>query len=300
MPQETQSTLTRKDALKAAGTVGALGVGAVGVAGLIGLTSDEETPAGTITAAHVSGPVPSEDPAADAWDAATEVTVPLLAQTLVPPSLDSLGVADLRVRALTNGDTLAFRLSWDDASVDDLDGVDRYHDAVAVMLPPAPGQKPAITMGAKGSPVHILQWRATWQRDLAGKSGVDQIFPRVVHDVMPDDVLPPETAALYWVGRKAGNPLSQVERTSPVEQVVAEGYGTTTHVARTDASGHGTNDGAAWAVTVGLPTAREGLGAPLTPGEPWWVAFAVWLGSRQNRGGRKHYADWVPLRLAGA
>ena len=53
-------------------------------------------------------------------------------------------------------------------------------------------------------------------------------------------------------------------------------------------------------MTVGLPTAREGLGAPLTPGEPWWVAFAVWLGSRQNRGGRKHYADWVPLRLAGA
>lgn len=300
MPETPPTTLTRKDVLKAAGTVGALGAGAVGVAGLIGLTSDDEAPVGTLTAARTSGALPSEDPAAGAWASATEVTVPLLAQTLVPPALDSLGVADLRVRALTNGDALAFRLSWDDATVDDLDGVDRYHDAVAVMLPAAPGPKPAITMGAQGSPVHILQWRATWQRDLAGKSGVDQIFPRVVHDVMPNDVLPPETAALYWVGRKAGNPLSQVERTSPVEQVVAEGYGTTTHVPRTDATGQGVNDGTSWAVAMGLPTAREGLGAPLQAGEQWWVAFAVWLGSRQNRGGRKHYADWVPLRLVAA
>ena len=29
---------------------------------------------------------------------------------------------------------------------------------------------------------------------------------------MPDDVLPPETAALYWVGRSVGNPLAVVPR----------------------------------------------------------------------------------------
>lgn len=297
MPAEP---MTRKDMLAAAGTVGAVGAGALGFAGVIGLVSGDEESVDVLTAASVPAPAPVADPGATAWGDAVEVAVPLVPQQLVPPSLDTMGVSELRVRALTDGKQLALRLQWDDATVDDLDGLDRYHDAVAVMLPATPGSKPAITMGAPGSPVHILQWRATWERDLAGKSGVDQIFPRVEHDVMPDDVLPPETAALYWVGRKAGNPLSQVKRTTPVEQVVAEGFGTTTHLPRTDARGSGVHDGSSWTVALGFPTERDGLGAPLRPGEAWWVAFAVWLGDWRNRGGRKHYADWVPLRLEGS
>jgi hypothetical protein len=166
------------------------------------------------------------------------------------------------------------------------------------MLPTNAGDPPAITMGTAGSPAHILQWRATWERDLAGKTGVDQIFPRVVHDVMPDDVLPPETSRLYWVGRTAGNPLSQNERTTPIEQIVAEGFGTTTHLPRDDARGHGVHDGSSWTVAFGFPSRREGIGAPLEPGSTWSVAFAVWIGEQANRGGRKHYANWVPLRLA--
>lgn len=294
--------ITRKDLLTAAGTVGAVGVGALGFAGVIGLVGDDDAGDTVITAATVAGSVPLDDPGADAWERTNEVVVPVLAQEVVAPNLDSLGVSELAVRALTNGADLAFRLTWDDPTVDDLDGVNGYHDAVAVMLPPVPGQKPAITMGAAGSPVHILQWRATWQRDVdsLGNTGVDQIYPRVVHDVMPDDVLPPETAALYWVGRKAGNPLSQVDRTTPVEQIVAEGFGTTTHLPRSDARGRGVHDGSSWSVTLGFPVVREGLGAPLRPGEEWWVSFAVWLGDRKNRGGRKHYVDWVPLRLEAA
>ena len=179
----------------------------------------------------------------------------------------------------------------------DPDGVRRYHDAVAVMLPTAPGDPPPITMGEPGKPVHILQWRATWQRDLAGKSGVDQIYPRVVHDVMPDDVLPPETAELYWVGRAAGNPLSQVERTTPIEQMVAEGFGTTTHLPQVTAQGRGVHDDSSWSVTIGFPTARDAIGAELEPAQQWFVAFAVWLGDQENRGGRKHYATWIPFSL---
>lgn len=293
--------ITRRDLLTAAGTVGAVGAGAVGFAAVIGAVSDDETATDTLVAAAVTGTLPKEDPAADAWDDAPEIVVPVLPQQLVPPALDTLGVSELAVRALTNGSELALRMQWEDETVDDLDGVGEYHDAVAVMLPPEPGRKPAITMGSPGSPVHILQWRATWQRDIdsLGNTGVDQIYPRVEHDVMPDDVLPPETAALYWVGREAGNPLSQVERTTPVEQIVAEGFGTTTHVPRDDARGRGLHDGSSWAVALGFPTARDGFGAALRAGEDWWVAFAIWLGDRDNRGGRKHYVDWVPLRLEG-
>jgi hypothetical protein len=287
--------VTRRDALLAAGTVGAVGAGAVGAAGVIGLLSkNDEAVEPVVLATRVRREVPLADPGAGAWDEAPEAVVPLLAQQLVPPSLPSLGVADLHVRAVHDGTHLALRLAWEDATVEDLDGIGQFHDAVAVMMPAGGGDKrPAITMGAPGSPVHILQWRATWQRDIdsEGKTGVDQIFPRVVHDVMPDDVLPAETAALYWVGRAAGNP------TTPVEQVVAEGFGSSTHIPREDARGRGLHDGERWHVALGLPLQRTGVAAPLAPGKTTSIAFALWMGSQANRGGRKHYADWVPLRL---
>jgi hypothetical protein len=289
--------ITRRDALAAAGAVGAVGAGALGVAGVLGALAPEEHAAGPLVARYVPGGLPAGDPASEQWAGATETVAPLLPQQAARPYLDAASIADLRVRALHDGRTVAFRLAWEDETVDDLDSVDRYHDAVAVMLPVRVGARPPITMGSAAAPVHILQWRATWQRDLAGKSGVDQIFPRVEHDVMPDDVLPPETAALYWVGRAAGNPLSRAEQVTAVEQVVAEGFGTTTHVADDSATGSGLHDGAGWAVTVALPAARSGIGDPLEPGRPWHVAFAVWAGDQRNRGGRKHYADWVPFEL---
>jgi hypothetical protein len=154
-------------------------------------------------------------------------------------------------------------------------------------------------MGAPGSPVHILQWRATWQRDIdsGGNTGVDQIYPAVVHDVMPDDVLPPNTAQLYWVGREAGNPLSQNVRSTPVEEVVAEGFGSVTHLASQTAVGHGLNEDGRWRVVIAIPSARTGVGEPLAPGTTWPIAFAVWLGSEENRGGRKHIANWQTLVL---
>jgi hypothetical protein len=37
------------------------------------------------------------------------------------------------------------------------------------------------------------------------------------------------------------------------------------------------------------------VGDALAPGTTWPVAFAVWLGSQENRGGRKHFADWQTL-----
>ncbi len=295
----SEKTITRRDALLGAGAIGVVGAGALAGAGVIGLVGTEDA-AGepVVTAAFHAGGIPSEDPAAQAWDEAPEVVIPLAAQQIAPPRLPFAGVSELRVRALHDGETVALRLQWEDSAVADLDSVDRFHDAVAVMLPALAGAAPAITMGASGTPAHILQWRATWERDLAGKTGVDQVFPRVVHDVMPDDVLPPEASRLYWVGRTAGNPLSQDERTTPIEQMVAEGFGTTTHLRREDAVGHGVHDGSSWTVALGFPARREGIGAPLEPGSTSSVAFAVWIGEQANRGGRKHYANWVPFRLA--
>jgi hypothetical protein len=285
--------------LVTAGVGGATVATVGGTLAALGLTQSDGADASAVVSEPVKSAAEAADPGASVWHGVGERRVALLPQQLAPPMLGAAGIAAMAVRAVHDTDTLAFRLAWPDASKDDLDGVRRYHDAVAIMLPTVAGPAPAITMGGKGAPVHILQWRATWQRDLDGKTGVDQIYPRVVHDVMPDDVLPPAVAAEYWVGRKAGNPLSQTKRTTPVEQVVAEGFGSTTHVAATDAHGRGLHEDGGWTVAITVPRARPGLGDALSDAGPWSVAFAVWLGDRENRGSRKHYADWIPLRLGG-
>lgn len=297
-------SVTRKDALVYGGAaVGGVVAGSAAVVGVVAAVekgrSEAPVEGAAIVARHVDGDLAKIDPSSGAWDDTQAVLVPLAAQQIAQPFLEEAHVAELEARALHDGRTVALRLDWEDDSVDDLDGIRRYHDAVAVQLPTKAGVPPALTMGAPGSPVHILQWRATWQRDIdsGGKTGVDQIYPEVIHDVMPDDVLPPDTAQLYWVGREAGNPLSLVKRTTPVEEVVAEGFGSVTHLPTQTATGRGRHEDGRWRVAIAVPSARAGVGAALAPGTTWPVAFAVWLGSEENRGGRKHIANWQTLVL---
>lgn len=299
--------VTRRDALLYGGaTVGGLAAGGAAVAAVAVAVerSKSEAPVegAPIVAPFVDGELPGTRPESEQWDAAEAVLVPLAAQQIAQPFLDTAVVAALRVQALHDGRHVALRLEWEDDSVDDLDGIRRYHDAVAVQIPTAPGAAPPLTMGAPGTPVHILQWRATWQRDIdsGGKTGVDQIYPEVIHDVMPDDVLPPQAAQLYWVGREAGNPLSQVIRSTPVEEAVAEGFGSVTHLPVQAAVGRGIHEGGRWHVVISAPSSRTGVGAPLAPGTSWPIAFAVWEGSDENRGGRKHIATWQTLVLGAA
>ncbi|HSI97158.1 MAG TPA: ethylbenzene dehydrogenase-related protein [Gaiellaceae bacterium] len=301
----SEPQITRKDALVYGGAAaGGLVVGGAAVAGFAAAV-DRRKPARAlegepIVARNVNSALPATDPGARAWRDTPRSLVPLLPQQIVQPHLERAGVGELYVRALSNAVEVALLLEWDDDAVDDLDGIRRYHDAVAIQLPvQAADAPPPLTMGGPGSPVHILQWRATWQRDIdsGGKTGVDQIYPEVVHDVMPDDVLPPTTAQLYWVGREAGNPLSKVDRSTPVEEVVAEGFGTVTHLPSQTARGHGIHDGGRWRVIVAVPSARPGVGEALAPGTSWPISFAVWLGSDENRGGRKHIANWQTLQI---
>ena len=85
-----------------------------------------------IVARYVDGELPVTDPDAGAWSDAQRVLVPLVAQQIAQPYLDKAGVGELYARALHNGAEVALLLEWDDDSLDDLDGIRRYHDAVAV------------------------------------------------------------------------------------------------------------------------------------------------------------------------
>lgn len=286
--------ITRRAVLISAG----IGAGATALAAALGGCGGEEKRGKRMTAFYRRGDLPTEDPASPAWAEIPATDVALQPQKLAPPYLDEGAIDSLDARALHNGEQIVFRLAWEDPDRDDLDGVARFRDAVAVQLPTALGPTPPpIMMGGPDVPVHILQWRATWQRDIVRRAGVQDLYPHAVRDVSPDEVLPPFVSVLYYAGRAAGNPLSALQRLSPIEEIVAEGFGTATTLPTQQARGFGVHDGEGWTVTVGLPLDRGLAGARLEPGSAWPVAFAVWLGSKRNRGSRKHFADWVECRL---
>jgi DMSO reductase family type II enzyme heme b subunit len=76
-----------------------------------------------------------EDPAAPEWQAAPEHLAKLLLQDLVEPRLMTASTTEIRVRALTNGSHIAFRLEWLDAEANDLPGAGQFTDGCAVQVP---------------------------------------------------------------------------------------------------------------------------------------------------------------------
>ena len=55
-----------------------------------------------------------DDPNDPVWQSAPEHVAPLLLQDLVEPRLMTVSTPEVRVRALTNGSEIAFRLEWAD------------------------------------------------------------------------------------------------------------------------------------------------------------------------------------------
>lgn len=84
---------------------------------------------------------------------------------------------------------------------------------------------------------------------------------------------------------------------SAVQELVAEGFGTTTVVAAPTAVGWGEWRDGSWAVTVARPL-QAGTGRSNLPiGRTTHAAFAVWDGADGQAGSRKMRSGWVPLLL---
>jgi hypothetical protein len=287
------------DVTRRALIVGATGVGVGALIKWDTGRDDGEPDLGDPLVASRSDAVPAGDPRDGAWDRDGETLLPLSPQQLVTPKLAEPTVADVRVAALHDGATLGLRLSWEMRESSEVSGVARFNDAAAVMLPAAGPAQPVITMGDPTAPAHIVQWRASWQRDvdLEASQGVEAQFPNVIRDLDPDELLPPEVAVLWSPARAVGNAMAAPTRSTPVEELVAEGAGSITPLAEQRAAGRGVHEDGRWWVAIAIPLARHsGLGA-LAPGGTWPLAVAVWAGDGGNRGGRKHYSPFANMRL---
>lgn len=261
-----------------------------------------------VTAILVTGALPTEDPLAAVWDRAPEHPAALVPQDIVEPKLAAPGVTRLDVRALHNGEWIVFRLGWADATENVLAQTGITSDSVAIQLPLQPGsQVPDPAMGEAGKAVQLLYWKALWQDDAeraaTGQDRIAALYPNATTDHYPflaNPAAKDEMARRYAPADAAGNPITRRASASPVQELVAEGYGTTTATATQMALGRGTWRDGRWLVTIGRPL-NEGEGvARLAVGEKTFVAVAVWDGASRQAGARKMRSVWIPLVLQAA
>lgn len=293
MTESSSTGVSRRTFLKVAGgTVAAGGVLAGGT-----FLALQQGPAAELVSHARRGALPGTDPESGEWDV-KPFDVAVTPQNITTPMLAEASIASLRVRSLHNGTDIAFHLEWSDSGKDEIEAIARFRDAVAVQLPVGADSQASFTMGGAGAPCHILHWKASWQADVdLGQRTVRDAYPNGFNDWVPEELMDPELARVFYPGLAAGNPLSAVAKTSPVEELVAEGFGTLTHQATQRAVGRGVFSDGTWRVAVQVPMIGGETTATLTPGVLTQVGFAVWNGEKQNRGARKHYAPWTPMTI---
>src|SRR3990170_6462055 len=177
----------------------------------------------TLPVKETEAEIPADDPLASVWQTAEPVEIPLSAQNVTVPQGGG-SIRAVTVRALHNRDRVFFRLEWSDPTRDVSSFAPQdFRDAAAIQFP-AKGVStlPSFCMGQAGGQVNIWQWKADWQADIdGGFVSVPQAYPNAAADYYPfqdDDT--------FYPGRAAGNTFSQTNRTTPVENLVAVGFGT--------------------------------------------------------------------------
>jgi DMSO reductase family type II enzyme heme b subunit len=239
------------------------------------------------------------DPGDPLWENVPEYTAALLLQDVVDPRLMQASTREVRVRTLTDGSAVAFRLQWLDTQKDDAPGPGLAVDGCAVQLPKTIAKEPpSPQMGEANRPVELTLWRADWQAWVSGRGGtIRDLYPNAAVDHYPFQAAPlgsgsadqKEMAARYAPAIAAGNRRNG-PRESPVEDMVAEGPGTLKPAAGAGSSGKGIRTEDGWLVVL-----KRRLPEGLAPGARTQVAFAVWQGSQGETGSRKMRTGWIPL-----
>ncbi len=252
----------------------------------------------TLTAKATDAEVPLDDPLASVWQSAAPLEIPLSEQNVTVP-FGGGGIRTITVRALHDSDSIFFRLEWDDPT-EDLSAFapQDFRDAAAIQFP-AQGVSttPSFCMGQPGGEVNLWHWKADWQADIdGGFVNVAQAYPDVVSDLYPF-----QDEEVFNPGLAVGNPLSQVNRTTPVENLVSRGFGTLTSADVQMVDGKGVWQDGKWYVLFAREMEASGdTYTPFSPGESTDVAFAVWDGSAGERDGLKSVSLFADLVVEAA
>lgn len=239
------------------------------------------------------------DPADATWQSVPEVRVPLM-----PLWWNEQYVDAVRVKAVHDGQRLAFHLAWDDSS-QDVQGVRQrtFPDGAAVQLT-ANLAPPLFAMGSPGEPVNIWHWKALWSKDSQQFQDVGTAFPAMTADayygVEKGWRSGPREDAQFLPAEAVHNMIASPHRPSIIEDANAAGLGTVTSQAaeKQNVEGMSHYENGVWRLQLvrALQTA-DTEDVPLRPGKRGSVAFAVWNGSTGDRNGQKSVSIWNTLIL---
>jgi hypothetical protein len=249
-----------------------------------------------LVAMRSAGDVPVREPWDPFWDTVPQTDVALSAQQSTPP----MGGRRLTIvaRAVNDGENLYVEVEWADPTADrSVGATEDFTDAVAIQFPASGAtQVPAFCMGDPTAGVNIWQWRAAWQADIArGFQGRESLL----HPNGYVDMYPFQGDDTFVSGRAVGNPFSVLHRSSPVDNLIASGFGSLTADPTPTVTGWGQWRDGVWRVVFERPLSvgREG-NVDLAPDDYTDVAFAVWDGAAEERNGRKSVAQFLALDVS--
>ncbi len=250
-----------------------------------------------------------DNPLDPAWEQVAAVEIPLQGQQVAEPMLANATVTGVRVQSVRDNDRYLWRLSWAQAEPSTASDFGQFSDAVAIQFPLADGAP--YTMGGPDMPVSILYWRALWQKDAdEGFQDTVVVKPNAHNDFYwfasqtgpwsADKLAAEEPMARQWlIAHSSGNPMADFARKCPMEEIRAQGFGTSTHAGNSPGKARGRWDQGRWYVVFERPV-NEGdpliARFNLNP-QQQLIAFAVWDGQAQNRGGLKSISNWIPMRI---
>jgi mono/diheme cytochrome c family protein len=217
---------------------------------------------------------------------------------------------ELTVKALHDGDQIAFLLKWfDDTRDETAIRAQDFRDAAAIQFALAE-DPPFFAMGQTDSPVNIWMWKSERQADLEPAfQDLEKVYPNIGIDSYPNLLRSPleqpmrnaltlESDPRFVTGWGAGNIVSDPTRRSAAEDLSAHGFGTLRARPLMDqavaATGH-YEIGSYEVVFTRLLNPGGEDAAALSPGSQTTVSFAVWNGSAGDRDGQKSVTIWQEL-----
>jgi hypothetical protein len=168
-----------------------------------------------------------------------------------------------------------------------------FSDAAALQFPIADAATP-YTMGGPDLPVNIWQWKAVWQADI--DSGFETAADRWP-DTYVDDYQHPDDP-LYRPAEGLGNLNAERDRATPIEDLIAEGFGTLTTAESQQVVGAGEWRDGRWRVLFSRALSPDDPQlATFGAGSATPVAFAVWDGGAGDRNGQKSIAQFIDVHF---
>ena len=131
---------------------------------IVSLGADKPAYSTLITVNGLTGAIP-DDPSAAFWTNVAPNSIPLMGQVIVDPRNFNPSIDVLIVRAVYNGNEIAFHLTWDDPSRSAPDAAKKlFGDAVSIQFPAkftAGNERPYFLMGDASDAVYLLRWEAS-------------------------------------------------------------------------------------------------------------------------------------------